>query len=799
MPSTGFSRPAAEARTEPSPRGGPAFAGPPAGGPTGGGPDIAAAPPYTPRFPEFPDRPRRPTPLTHGPDAPVTDPAALTAADLFSPLAPHAPLLALSVGALAAKALNLLWVALGLGLVIFFHELGHFAVAKWCGVKVERFSIGFGPVLLSKTRGETEYALSAFPLGGYVKMLGQDDIDPSQLTSEEIAEDPRSYSAKPVWQRMAIISAGVVMNLLTAVAFYAVAMFLGLWAGSPRVGQPIAGGPAWTAGVAPGDTLTAINGRPVREFTDVMRGVALSWGEDIRLRGDKRGGGTFDVTVTPDDGTRRTVGVTPARGLTLGEPFVAAGTPAADIEALKRGGKIVAARALPPAGGDAGDTRESDGEAGESAGDIAVEPTPLDSFADLADFVAAHAGVPIEFTLEVSADPDAAGDDADGGPRETYAAVVPPTPVRDFGFTVPVGEVAAVAGDSPAARAGIRREDRLVRVAGREVGADVDPLDLPTLFHDLAAGRVDGFEPGAAVPVTVIRTEGGGGPVEAELSVVPEPRPGWATRPISEAEPLAIPALGLAYELNPTVTAVAPGGPADRAGLEPNDRLLKVAFTPPESSGDDEEADDADPVEISFEDHAETAWGYAFALAQALPTYGVTLTVDRGGKEKTLRIAPEPAAGRFFPLRGLLTTGEGFVKRADGAGAALALGAGAVRGSVEEMYLTLASLFTGRLSVKNLRGPLGIVGAGAAFAENGLATFCAFLGFLSVNLAVLNFLPIPVLDGGHMVWLTWEAVTGRKPSERLVIAMTWVGLGLIVALMVTVLYLDVFEHRVLGG
>ena len=127
------------------------------------------------------------------------------------------------------------------------------------------------------------------------------------------------------------------------------------------------------------------------------------------------------------------------------------------------------------------------------------------------------------------------------------------------------------------------------------------------------------------------------------------------------------------------------------------------------------------------------------------------------------------------------------------------MGAEASRSSVEEMYLTLASLFTGRLSVKNLRGPFGIVDAGAQFAESGLPDFLTFLGFLSVNLAVLNFLPIPVLDGGHMVWLLWEAVTRRKPSEQLVIASTWVGLGLIVLLMCTVLYLDVFEHHVFGG
>ena len=124
----------------------------------------------------------------------------IAAIDLFA---------ATDLGAILTKFLNILSVVLGLGLVIFFHELGHFAVAKWCDVHVERFSIGIGPILWSRQKGETEYALSALPFGGYVKMLGQDDMDPNQMTSAEIAENPRSYSAKTVPQRMAIISAAV--------------------------------------------------------------------------------------------------------------------------------------------------------------------------------------------------------------------------------------------------------------------------------------------------------------------------------------------------------------------------------------------------------------------------------------------------------------------------------------------------------------------------------------------------------------------------------------------------------------
>src|SRR5262249_48126189 len=111
---------------------------------------------------------------------------------------------------------SLVKMAVGLGFVIFVHELGHFLVAKWCDVHVTTFSIGFGPALpgwMFKW-GETTYMLALFPLGGYVQMVGQVDGDESD--DPDTKEDPRSYKNKTVWQRMAIISAGVVMNVILA-------------------------------------------------------------------------------------------------------------------------------------------------------------------------------------------------------------------------------------------------------------------------------------------------------------------------------------------------------------------------------------------------------------------------------------------------------------------------------------------------------------------------------------------------------------------------------------------------------
>src|SRR5271154_1929134 len=131
-------------------------------------------------------------------------------------------------------------VALGLGFVVFIHELGHFLLAKWNGVKVEKFSIGFGRTLIGFRRGETEYVLAAIPLGGVVKMLGEGPEDQASKST-----DPRAYPNKSVWARMAIISAGVIMNVFLGLACFVYAYGTGMVEHPAKIGIVIAGGPAY--------------------------------------------------------------------------------------------------------------------------------------------------------------------------------------------------------------------------------------------------------------------------------------------------------------------------------------------------------------------------------------------------------------------------------------------------------------------------------------------------------------------------------------------------------------------------
>ncbi len=155
-------------------------------------------------------------------------------------------------------------VALGLGFVIFLHELGHFVLAKWNGVKVEKFSIGFGPTLLGFTRGETEYVLAVLPFGGFVKMLGEGPEEEANKSS-----DPRAYPNKSVGARMAIISAGVIMNVFLGLACFVYVYKKGIDEMPTTIGAVVAGMPAYEAGFLPGDEIVAIDGRRDLSFNNL--------------------------------------------------------------------------------------------------------------------------------------------------------------------------------------------------------------------------------------------------------------------------------------------------------------------------------------------------------------------------------------------------------------------------------------------------------------------------------------------------------------------------------------------------
>ena len=182
-----------------------------------------------------------------------------------------------------------------LGILILVHELGHFVFAKLFGVKVMRFSLGFGPRLLGITRGETEYRLSLVPLGGYVRLLGE---DPSEAIPPIDRQRRRSLSDKPLWQRYTIVVAGPAFNLLLPLLIYFIH-----YAGQrtllpPTIGSVLPNLPAADAGLVPGDKVETVDGKKIRYWEDLERVIADSLGRTLRF-GIRRGSDAEERDVTP--------------------------------------------------------------------------------------------------------------------------------------------------------------------------------------------------------------------------------------------------------------------------------------------------------------------------------------------------------------------------------------------------------------------------------------------------------------------------------------------------------------------
>ena len=185
-----------------------------------------------------------------------------------------------------------------LGILIFVHELGHFLFAKLFKVRVLKFSLGFGPKVFSKVIGETEYQLSALPLGGYVKMFGE---NPDEQVEAGSIEKEASFAHKTVWQRFLIVLAGPVFNLLfSLVLFFFIFLFMGLpdSRDTTKIGQVTTDSPAAAAGVEVGDVILSINGQTTDEWIDVLNLVKDSNGEELSFL-VSRGNDDVNLLVTP--------------------------------------------------------------------------------------------------------------------------------------------------------------------------------------------------------------------------------------------------------------------------------------------------------------------------------------------------------------------------------------------------------------------------------------------------------------------------------------------------------------------
>jgi regulator of sigma E protease len=338
---------------------------------------------------------------------------------------------------------------------------------------------------------------------------------------------------------------------------------------------------------------------------------------------------------------------------------------------------------------------------------------------------------------------------------------------------------------------------------------DIDPLRLPFELARVAARKPD--RSGWRVQLTVRPSDPAGHDMNTTTTLGPIPWDDrWAfdgEQPYGQTAPVAIPQLGIAYGVENTVVSVAPGSPAARAGIQANDQLHALRVR---EAGEklDSDVQWSSQLSIAYPDNKDVdAWGWAslFYELQATDYHEVELEVKRGTAvqppvKMTAEVDPtSPRAGR-----GLLLMADTTLKKGDTLLEALRLGVRQTISLTKTMYLSLSRVLSGRISArKSMGGPIEIASQAFTAADDPYILIL-YLGIISINLAVVNFLPIPVLDGGHMVFLLYEKLRGRRPSEAVQAVATRVGLAVIVLLMITVFGLDIrrrfpdFWRRIFG-
>lgn len=695
----------------------------------------------------------------------------------------------MDVGLIAAsslvESLHLVWVifevALMLGLVIFVHELGHFAVAKWCGVKCEKFYLGFDIYGLRLARfrwGETEYGIGILPLGGYVKMLGQDD-NPANMAQEverakaqQIAAqhggppvnteghavfDPRSYLAQSVPKRMAIISAGVVMNLIFAVIFGATAYALGAKYTPCTVAGVMVGEAAWKQGLHPGDDIIRINDVDNPGYMELKMQVGLSWRDQVVLQVRRFNSDQVDELVVPLDRDQvsrrltRTIGVMTGWSNTLVQPEEL------DMAAVPH---TAAAQADPPLlGGDQ---------------IVAIDGSPLSTYGEIHAAFARHPDRPLVLTVQRI--------DEEANQRRELTVNLPPSPLRHLGLRMKWGSVTAVQKNSPAAVAGLRPGDEMVAIDGTPVD-EIDPAQWPAMMRQRSR------QPGAQVELTVRRDQ------QEQVFQVPLRDAHWYEQPQAAGHPMSVESLGLAYQIEPQVAAVEPGTPAAKHAELIGRRAVKAVLVPPEDQAEKEKKLFG-PLEFDFEQQPN--WPYFLTRIQnRLPETKIHLYFENS--DQPVELATVQSDQWFNPDREPLFDAEQRIRRADSFGQAVAMGWRKTVDSVLQVYLFLVNMFRGAVSPKSVSSPINIVRVAGHFAYEGLGDLLLFMTLLSANLAVLNFLPIPLLDGGHMMFLTYEAIFRRPPSLAVQQVLNLAGLFLLLGLMGWAVLLDLNVIDRFGG
>jgi len=608
-------------------------------------------------------------------------------------------------------------ILVAFGLAIFIHELGHFIAAKRAGIKVERFSLGFGPKLWGFVRGETEFVIGVIPIGGYVKMLGEEN-------KTSAAVDPRSFSAQSHGARAVVIIMGVAMNMILGFVLFVAAFTFGVSVETSVVGSVKPGSPSWEAGLRAGDRIVGLNGVQELDWWAIRQEVATSdAGSEIIL--DVRKADTDEpaqLSVRPE--------VNPQVGLQVLQVWhrmlisvgsVAEGTPA-ETAGLKKGDLF-----------------------------ISVNGHRIQSIGEFLYLIKASGGKPITLELE-----------RDGRP---LTVVVTPRRVPRWTFGIRP-TATAIVGETPPgsalAEAGLAPNDRILSVDGKPA---CGYLSLRDLLNQSASTTVD---------VVVAR---GDELIDAQLRL--ERPAGSGGVYLGE---LTCPM---------TIGAVDEGSPAALAGVKPGMTLTAVVQTEGSHSKDKR----PQPVVIaSWEDFdsLQQQVGLDEGHDEDLLFLALELQGPAGQRFATPPMRPIPDQSRPIYQIGIVPYVQsetelrryGFLK-------AGTMGARDAVLWTKRIVGTLGRLVSGGLRRDAISGPVGIWVMSAKIAESGVTKLAYWFAIININLAILNLLPLPILDGGALLLLLIEKLKRRPLNERAVEIAHIVSWVLILALLLFVTSNDI--------
>ena len=716
---------------------------------------------------------------------------------------------------------GILLAILGIGFVIFIHELGHFLAAKWAGVRVERFSIGMGPVVWSRTWGDTEYALSLLPIGGYVKMLGQEEMPRAEAQDQQSA-NPQSFASKSVGWRIVILAAGVVFNLVSSwIIFVALA-----WIGSP-VMPPVIGhieqqvvdqngepqiAPAYRLGLLAGDRILSINGHEVRTFIDVATYIAAHGTDTLSLSIERRGQQlTLDGNGTPvtpifsrDRGTP-SIGAFASRSnrishiQSLSEELPAMLQPGNAITHIngvdvadQRGGEIENKLMLLT-----GETISLTVSADNTSQTIELRTISSSSFNRSAF------GLPI-FVSNVMANSPAAIAQMQAGDVITH---IDGQAVRSFDQLNQAVTTAHAAGDTLSLSV-LRGDDTIVL----ELQAHLDQrLNRPLIGITFNLGLTGPY--GIPRPDSPLTQAGISAPGIAVDIVPTEER--QATDPLTFVvlENPQISYISLSAEQRQTIDT--------RPAIS---RLAKLFGSPTpqtlwEKIAGAQIVDATDPSHLRIrrltaqgpEIH-QIPWNQIpdalSPILRGLPPDSVIVNSRFGYQNSQLALALSADPLRTVELVPA-DVGLAFqfdrnleIYQAESLAACFAMANEKTWNTLSLTFGLIPKLFQaaedgGVDATKNLGGPIAIFSAlKGSFEQAGFTRLLDFIAVIGLNLFILNLLPIPIVDGGQLLFVIAEGIMRRPVPERVINFANLIGFTLIVMLMIFVFSNDILNQLV---